>query len=483
MKKCGVVHWLWLLLCLSLGASASSWQDEPEARLQLHQFGLELALADVHPDLTLYWQQAVSAGTASDAADDRLLLALTAFWRQWGQLSFEQRQHLGTARLALASTEREREQLRLAAVAGERHRLVQQLAPGFADYAALRAQLARLLALADQPWPALAGATLRPGERHPAVARIRERLQRLGDLPAGADSPDPDGYDDTLAEAVRRFQQRHGLTVDGVIGRQTYAWLDASPRLRAQLLMRSMLRTLIGDALPASYLLVNIPEYRLRLYQDQAMVLESDVIVGKGSRRTPIMHSAITNVVVNPPWNVPRSITTKDIVPRLYQDPGYLEREQFEVLDGDGRVVPAEEWQDSLQYNAFPYRLRQRPGSRNALGAYKFHLPNNDAIYLHDTPARGLFSRDSRALSSGCVRVEGAEQLAQWLLAGQWSPQRLAELRDTGRTRWLKVDRPLPVFMVYWRGWLGSDGLPRYRDDIYDFDRQLADPFSPRRGS
>ncbi|MDP5290690.1 L,D-transpeptidase family protein [Oceanimonas sp. CHS3-5] len=481
MKRTLVLSWLCGLCLLSFASLASTWQQAPQARLQLHQLGLELALADVHPELTARWQQAVSANTSSEAADDRLWLGLAAFWRQWATLDFEQRQYLSTGKLALEPSEEELARLSAAAAGNNRLALVRELVPGYGDYDALKAQLARLLALADEPWPAIAGATLRPGDSGEAVVNLRRRLQRLGDLPTEPDAlNDPALFDQTLAAAVASFQYRHGLTVDGVVGPHTYGWLDLPPRRRAQLLMRSMLRTLIGDSLPSSYLLVNIPEYRLRLYQDRVQVLESEVIVGRDSRRTPIMHSAITNVVVNPPWNVPNSIMTKDIVPKLYRDPDYIARQGFEVIDRAGRIVPTEEWQYVLYMeNRFPFRLRQKPGSRNALGAWKFHLPNNEAIYLHDTPSRNLFARDSRALSSGCVRVANAEQLALWLLNANWSPERLAELKSTKRTRWLPVSEPLPVFMVYWRGWLGADGLPRFRDDIYEFDKGLADPFVP----
>ncbi|MCT7655240.1 L,D-transpeptidase family protein [Oceanimonas sp. NS1] len=193
------------------------------------------------------------------------------------------------------------------------------------------------------------------------------------------------------------------------------------------------------------------------------------------------MHSNITNVVVNPPWNVPRSIINKDIVPRLYKDPA------TSPVRGLRCSTAAVAWYPTkngglccTRKTAFPFRLRQRPGNLNALGAWKFHLPNNEAIYLHDTPARGLFARDSRALSSGCVRVANAEQLALWLLSDRWSPERLAALKATRHTRWLPVSEPLPIFMVYWRGWLGEDGLPRFRDDIYDFDLSLNDPFARR---
>ncbi|MCC4263196.1 L,D-transpeptidase family protein [Oceanimonas baumannii] len=482
MKKTVVLTWLCSLCLFSLSSQAGTWQQEPDARLQLHQLGLELALADVHPAITQRWQRAVLADTASETADDELWLALSAFWREWSAMDFEARQYLRTRKLSLVASAEERERLLQAAgsdpQAGDRQALVNKLVPGFGDYHSLKIQLARLLAMADEPWPAIAGATLRPGDEAAAVLLLRKRLQRLGDMPAGEPGLHPELFDEPLAQAVKAFQARHGLTTDGVVGKRTYAWLDTTPRVRAQLLMRSMLRTLIGDSLPPSYMLVNIPEYRLRLYQEQVMVLESDVIVGRNSRKTPIMYSQITNVVVNPPWNVPRSILQKDIVPKLYRDPGYIERMGFEVIDSAGNVVSGEEWQYVLYMeNRFPFRLRQKPGSNNALGSWKFHLPNNDAIYLHDTPARGLFSRNSRALSSGCVRVENAEQLAEWLLSANWSREGLAKLKSSKRTRWLKVQDPLPVYMVYWRGWLAGSELPQFRDDIYKFDRTLSDPF------
>ena len=582
ITRCRAAGGLWLLLYLTVGnAYASGWQDEPQVRAQLHQLGLELALADVHPDITLWWQQAVATDSASDQADDRLLLGLQSFWRHWSGLSFNDRQYLRTHKAKLVFSEVDETNLRLAHEVGSRGPLVTRLTPGYGDHQLLAQQLTRLLAL-NVPWPTLHGVTVRPSEHHAQVVGIRERLQLLGDMPKTAQTvalPDlemdlmldnlarentlensglPEGvnsaeaalsansvnretapelseldfteadlvaagmvegddsvsaeqgielpalhqarpmmevlsgrsagastfldleyYDADLEAGVKRFQARHGLTVDGVIGPQTYAWLDTSPLKRAQLLMRSMMRTLISDELPPSYLLVNIPEYHLRLYQNQALVFESNVIVGQNQRKTPVMASKITSVVFNPPWNVPRSILTKDILPKLHRDPGYLDRQGFEVLDSSGtQVISRYEWQTRLEEGGgFPYRLRQRPGRGNALGAFKFHLPNNDAIYLHDTPGRSLFARDSRAFSSGCVRVEGAEQLADWLVHGQMSASRLAALKASGETRWVKVNEALPLFMVYWPGWLGDDGTPHFRSDIYGFDTAITSPF------
>ncbi|GAA3537445.1 L,D-transpeptidase family protein [Zobellella aerophila] len=456
------------------GIGAQQWQDVPESRAQLHQLGLELALADVHPQLTLWWQQA-ALQAAGDDADNQLLLGISAFWRHWQGMTLVARQHLQTRDAPLVITEQDRIALELAIEQGQLGVLVDALIPDYPDYDSFKRQLGHLLALSEQAWPVLQKPTLRPGESSAQVPLLRQRLILLGDLPPAADLGSR-LYDAELEQAVRSFQRRHGLEVDGVVGPHTYAWLNVTPVTRAQKLIRGMLRTLIADTLAPSYLLVNIPEYRLRLYQNRIQMLESAVIVGTDSRKTPIMVSEITNVVVNPPWHVPRSILEKDIIPKLQRDPGYLQREDFEVLDRGGRVVPNQVWQARL-FSGFPYALRQRPGNKSALGAYKFHLTNSNAIYLHDTPAKRLFSRDSRAFSSGCVRVAEAEQLALWLLGEKWNPDRLADLKATQRTRWLKVPAPLPVLMVYWSGWLGSDGLPRFRDDIYGFDQGLLDPF------
>lgn len=474
----GVLKYGWLLLCLMLvnpDAGAQQWQEVPESRAQLHQLGLELALADVHPQLTLWWQQA-ALQQGGDAADNQLLLGISAFWRHWQHMSFTERQYLQTRQAPLAITEQDKITLELAADQGQLPALVASLIPDYPDYAALKQQLGHLLELSNQPWPVLQNPTLRPGDSSTQVPLLRQRLLLLGDLTENSNSNSHSSqYDAPLEQAVRFFQQRHGLEADGVVGPHTYAWLNVTPVSRAQKLIRGMLRTLIADTLAPSYLLVNIPEYRLRLYQDSINMLESDVIVGTDSRKTPVMVSELTNVVVNPPWHVPRSILVKDILPKLQRDPGYIQKEDFEVLDRSGQLVPRQVWQASL-FSGFPYTLRQRPGSKSALGSYKFHLTNSNAIYLHDTPVRRLFSRDSRAFSSGCVRVEEAEQLALQLLGETWNSERLASLKATQRTRWLKVPAPLPVLMVYWSGWLGNDGLPRFRDDVYGFDQGLHEP-------
>ncbi len=178
------------------------------------------------------------------------------------------------------------------------------------------------------------------------------------------------------------------------------------------------------------YVLVNIPDYRLSVVESGNEVFTSRVIVGKEQRATPILASEIRSIVLNPSWHVPRSILSKDILPKLGRDPAYLSREQFEVIDSEGNPVQFTEegWHQALAAG-FPYRLRQKPGDHNALGRYKFYLPNNDAIYLHSTPRKALFEQGARAFSSGCIRVEHADDLAELLLAdSRYQPDKVANI-------------------------------------------------------
>ncbi len=227
------------------------------------------------------------------------------------------------------------------------------------------------------------------------------------------------------------------------------------------------------DHLAGRYVLVNIPDYRLSVVESGSEVFTSRVIVGKEQRATPILASEIRSIVLNPAWHVPRSILSKDILPKLGRDPAYLDREQFEVIDGEGNPVQFSEdgWHHALA-SGFPYRLRQKPGDHNALGRYKFYLPNNDAIYLHSTPRKALFEQGARAFSSGCIRVEHADDLAELLLAdSRYQPDKVASILKETQTKWLPLSNPIPVFTVYWSSWIDEEGRQQLRNDIYGFDR------------
>lgn len=220
---------------------------------------------------------------------------------------------------------------------------------------------------------------------------------------------------------------------------------------------------------------VNIPSYQLYYFRDGALALQSRVIVGRTDRRTPVMYSKLSNVVVNPPWNVPTSILTKDIVPKLARDSGYAERASLEILDSSGNKVNARSinWSQYVNAKSVPYRIRQKAGDDSALGRYKFNMPSSDAIYLHDTPNHGLFSKAERALSSGCIRVEKSDELATILLkeAG-WSIDKKSKVLSSKKTTSAQISSDNPVYLYYVTAWV-EDGKVRTLPDIYNFDAQI----------
>lgn len=220
---------------------------------------------------------------------------------------------------------------------------------------------------------------------------------------------------------------------------------------------------------------VNIPSYQLYYFRDGHLALQSKVIVGREDRRTPVMYSKLSNVVVNPPWNVPTSIMTKDIIPKLARDPGYADRASFEILDGSGNKINPRSvnWSQYLNAKSSPYRIRQKAGDDSALGRYKFNMPSSDAIYLHDTPNRGLFGKTGRALSSGCVRVEKSDELATILLkeAG-WGADKKNQVLGSKKTTSAQIRSDNPVYLYYVTAWV-EGGKVQTLPDIYNFDARI----------
>ncbi|MEH2920231.1 L,D-transpeptidase [Samsonia erythrinae] len=376
---------------------------------------------------------------------------------------------------------------------------VVSLAPQHSQYAKMHEALKTMLA-DNRPWPNLnLTESLRPEQQSRELAVLREILQRTGMLSSTenitlfnenvAAAPtvteptsaveDVAAYDERytgeLVEAVKRFQHWQGLESDGIIGKRTREWLNVSPQMRATLLALNIQRLRLLPDNVHTGILVNIPNYSLIYYQDGAERLSSRVIVGQPRRKTPLMSSSLYNVVVNPPWNVPTTLTRQDIIPKVVRDPGYLERHGYTVLSSWGQdaeaIDPAMiDWQ-MVAPERFPYRLRQAPGTNNALGRYKFNMPNSEAIYLHDTPNHNLFRRDIRALSSGCVRVNKASELAGMLLqdAG-WNSNRISSTLDQGNTTYVSMKHRIPVNLYYLTAWVAEDGRPQFRTDIYNYD-------------
>lgn len=330
-----------------------------------------------------------------------------------------------------------------------------------------------------QGLPRIATGVWRPGQRAAAIADLRTRLVAIG---FAADAPDATLYDDALARAVADYQRAAGLPDDGVAGPRTIAALNGDggtgqdARQRAILVAMERMRWMASEDLDSRHVWVNIPEFSTTIVEDGAEVFRTRSVMGKDTpeMRTPEFSEMMANVVVNPSWNVPRSIAVRDYLPRLQANRHALSH--LDVVDGAGRVL-ARDGIDFGRYSAagFPFRLRQKPSDDNALGVVKFIFPNPWNIYLHDTPSKHLFANRVRAESNGCIRIGDPVDLARALLSRQTDdPAAMFQrARDRERETWLKLTPPVPVHLVYFTAWPGPDGRIRLFDDIYGRDARI----------
>lgn len=343
-------------------------------------------------------------------------------------------------------------------------------------YRRLQAALKRYRAIAAAGgWPLVAeGPSLKPGGADPRVPALRERLRITGEFPPDT-AVSGDRYDVELEHAVRRFQDHHALSADGVVGRGTLAALNVPVQARIDQLRLSLERARwVFESLVPRYVAVNIAGFRAAVIRDGNVVWKTRVVVGREYRQTPVFRGDMQYLVLNPTWTVPPGILRKDKLPTLKKDPAYLLREKIRVIDRNGRVLdPA-----SINWRAYgesiPYTLRQDPGPNNALGRVKFMFPNPHSVYLHDTPGRNLFEKPERTFSSGCIRVEDPLRLAELLLDDpRWTRERLQHAIDTGKTQTVRLREPVPVFMLYWTAIVEPDGTLRFFKDVYHRDPEL----------
>lgn len=333
---------------------------------------------------------------------------------------------------------------------------LEALPPAQPEYGGLVQALASYRALAARGgWPMLrlpeGKRSLKPDETSPLVPELRARLVIAGGIESadGAETFDPD----TVA-AVRRFQARHGLLIDGIVGRDTLAALNVSAVIRAEQIALNMERwRFMSHAMPSTRIEVNSAAADAVVMKDGNILFRMKTIVGAKATPTPMLASAITRVIVNPPWVVPHSIYRGEIVPAIARDPDYLRKHDMA-------------WQGA--------HIVQAPGPDNALGRLKFEFPSPFAVYLHDTNAPSLFARDNRFRSHGCIRVEKPMELALHLLAPDgWTRERIEALIAAEETVAVPIGSPVPVVVAYWTAFVGPGGAVEFRDDIYGRDAAL----------
>ena len=360
---------------------------------------------------------------------------------------------------------------------GSLARALDDLRPDHIVYRNLRSALAAYRGIqADGGWePVPGGTALKTGVTDKRVTALRRRLKVSGDLEdTSADSP---VFDEQVQEAVKRFQRRHRLAADGVVGKNTLKALNVPVEKRIDQIRVNLDRARwVLHAVNGKFVLADIAGFEAYLYQNDRIVWKSRVQVGRPFRRTPVFRSDIKYLVYNPTWTVPPGILTKDILPAVKKDPDYLKKRNINVIDYQGNLIDQEtiDW-SRYPERGFPYMLRQEPGPNNAMGLVKIMFPNKHLVFLHDTPSRSLYEREDRTFSSGCIRVEKPFELAEFLLdnPARWNQESIKEVIASKKTYTVNLPEHIPVMLLYWTVSVDQDGTVHFKKDPYDRDKEV----------
>ncbi len=366
---------------------------------------------------------------------------------------------------------------------------LQNLAPHHQAYLNLLSALKkyRELAAKNESFHMPAGESLRYGVSHERVRMLRNRLIFLGDL-KDTETPDPTFFDHGLEKAVKQFQFRHGLSVDGIAGTQTVAAMKVPVRKRLHQIELNLERwRWLPRDLRAKYILVNIADFKMSVVERGRPVMEMRVVVGKPYRKTPVFSGKMQYLVINPFWNIPTKLAVKDLAPRACSDPAYLAAKHIKVYKNWKRNSPEIDpalisWCNLTPKSYFPYKLQQTSGPHNLLGKIKFIFPNKYAVYLHDTPNKSLFDKTLRDFSSGCIRLEKPYPLAEFLLKNnpRWTQKAILNLLGSSRRKNIFLNEHVPVYLVYITAWADNNGVVHFRNDVYKQDRILASALKER---
>lgn len=365
--------------------------------------------------------------------------------------------------------------LRQALLKGDIPGSLDTLSPDSPSYQGLKTALARYLRIQEEGgWEELPTSDPKRLRKESGfIEEVRERLRGEGDLAADENS------DEGFQEALVAFQRRHGIKADGIVGSETLAKLNRPVEEKIQAIRLNMERwRWMAPMRETSYIAVNIPDFSLSLIEEDAAVLTMRAILGKEGRHTPLFSATMRYIVVNPYWQVPATILREDIIPKMAKNSRYLKEEKIRMFKysdekGEREINPAAiDWKH-ISAERFPYLLRQDAGEKNVLGRIKFIFPNPYDIYIHDTPHKNLFEKQKRSFSSGCIRVEEPLLLAKYLLeegAGE-----VEALVEGGKTKTIVLPEPVKVYIGYWTVWTQGEGEVQFRDDVYGYDRELAE--------
>lgn len=321
-------------------------------------------------------------------------------------------------------------------------------------------------------WPIVPdNKTLRIGDRSPTVGILRRRLEMSGDLQQQVGVTDV--FDSYVDAAVRRFQSRHGISPDGLAGKETFAALNVPAQVRLRQLETNLVRVRsLSGYLGDRYVMVNIPAAEIETVEQGLVHSRHTAVVGKIDRQSPVLASRIHEINFNPYWHVPASIIRKDLIPKMLKDPGYLADNKIRIRDLRNNIELDASQIDWTTDEALNYQFRQEPGAKNSMGSIKINFHNKHAVYLHDTPSKTLFGSSYRFHSSGCVRVQNVREFVTWVLGETpgWDRLSIDDVIRSGERTDVSVRKRVPIYMTYITAWATSGGMIHFRDDIYNRD-------------
>lgn len=377
--------------------------------------------------------------------------------------------------------------LEKAALGSSLKKELQDAVPNVYHYRALQKALERYIHIREAGgWEhVLLFSKLNPGMHSAAVPALRERLRVTGDYRSCDESLMEDRYDACLQKAVKHFQKRHGLKVDGVVGPGTLRELNKTVDERITTIRLNLDRIKwLSDRGVERHIIINIPAFELYFEEHGKLIQSMRVVVGTPNHPTPIFSDTVEYIVLNPYWNIPTSIIQKEMIPKLLRNPHAMKKQDIEIRAGWGKDAPVVDpasvnWAQYRYSKTVPFRFAQLPGNKNALGKIKFLFPNRFSVYMHDTPSKHLFKRDKRAFSHGCIRLQQPRELLRTFSSFNDTVdfEKSQEILKSKEKQFLNLKKKVPIDVVYLTAWIDYDGELQFRNDIYHYDEMQLKSF------